>query len=649
MGAGQEQHEFQAEVKQLLDLVIHSLYTNKDIFLRELISNSSDALDKRRLEGLTRQELLPEGDLKIFLESDSAARTLTVSDNGIGMSRQEVVDHIGTIARSGTREFLKEMSKRQEKGESAELIGQFGVGFYSCFMVAEKVVLETRKAGEEEATRWESGGGAGYLVQDVVKSQAGTRVTVHLKPEDSEDGLKDYTSEHLLRSIVKKYSDFVAYPIRMTVERKEGETDAEGRPREGAPERTVLREDTLNSMKAIWTRPRKEVTDEEYKEFYRHVTHDWNDPLETISAKLEGTFEAQALLFIPSKAPFDLYQGERTHHGIQLYVKRVFIMDDCRDLMPDYLRFVRGMVDSEALSLNISREMLQQDRQIRAIRGFLVKKVLETFKEMKDKRGEQYLTLWKEFGVLIKQGLLDLEEKKDRLLGLMLYPSSHDPKELTSLQDYLGRMKEGQEAIYYLTGPSPEAIEHSPHLEAFGEKGFEVLYWAEPVDEVAAPHLGEFEGHKFQSVGKGEVDLSSGEEKKQAEEERKEKAKTYGDLMVCLRSHLQENVKEVRLSKRLTASAVCLVGESHDLSPMMEEILKRSGQPLVKTKRILELNPGHPLLGKLQDIFARDPKSTELKDCARLLHGQALLAEGSPLEDPAGFSKLIAEVMTKAI
>lgn len=648
MVASTDKHEFQAEVKQLLDLMIHALYTNKDIFLRELISNSSDALDKLRLESLTNQELLPEGEMQIFLEFDSTSRTLTVSDNGIGMSRHEVIDHIGTIARSGTKEFLKGVRNRKEKDESAALIGQFGVGFYSCFMVADKVVLETRRAGEEIATRWESEGSGGYLIRDALKSQSGTSVTLYLKPDDKDDELKDYTSEDVLRSIVKKYSDFVAYPIRMKVERKEKETDEEGHLKEGVSEKTVIREDTLNAMKAIWTRPKNEISEEEYKEFYKHISHDWNDPLEIIKTKLEGTFEAQALLFIPSKAPFDLYHRESVDSGIQLYVKRVFIMDDCRDLMPEYLRFIRGVVDSEALSLNISREILQQDRQIRTIRSFLVKKVLETFKEMKDKNREQYLILWNEFGSLMKQGFLDFEEKKERLLDLMLYSSSHHTSDLTSLQDYVGRMKERQEVIYYLTGPSQEVVEHSPHLEAFRAKGYEVLYWSDPVDEVAAPNLGEFQGKKFQSIGKGEVELDSNKESK-TDEERKEQAKTYHDLMECLKTHLEDEVKEVRLSSRLTASAVCLVGEVHDPSPMMEELIKRSGQPVNKIKRILELNPSHPLLPKLQAIFNRDPKSVGLKDYARLLHGQAVLAEGAQLTDPASFSKLIADVMTKAI
>ena len=648
MSTAAEKHTFQAEVQQLLDLMIHSLYSNKDIFLRELISNSSDALDKLRFESLTSELALPEKELHIFLEVDKGNRILTVHDNGIGMSRHEIVEHIGTIARSGTKEFLKAVRERNSSNLPPELIGQFGVCFYSTFMVADKVSILSRRAGEEKATLWESDGGGGYVLQTVERPEAGTSVTLKLKPEDSEDGLKDYTSEHVLRSIVRKYSNFVSYPIRMKVERTEVERDENGKKKEGAKETIVVQEETLNSMKAIWTRPKSEVSDEEYKEFYKHISHDWSDPLETISAKLEGNFEAQALLFIPSKAPFDLYSRDMAHRGIQLYVKRVFIMDDCKELMPEYLRFIKGVVDSEGLSLNVSREILQQDRQIKAIRNFLVKKVFDTLKEMLDKRREHYLTFWKEFGPVLKQGLLDWEEKQERLLPLLLLESSHHETDLTTLSDYVSRMKEGQEFIYFLTGTSRELVERSPHLEAFKEKNFEVLYLIDPVDEVWTDRVAPFEGKKFQSVGKGEVELGSEEDKKKSEEVRQEKQKAFKDLMECLKSYLQEDVKEVRLSTRLTASAACLVGEAHDMTPQLEQMMRRMGQPVPRLKRILELNPSHPLLGKLQSLFAQDPKSTELKDYAVLLHGQALLAEGSPLADPAGFSKLVADLMVKA-
>lgn len=629
--------------------MIHSLYSNKDIFLRELISNSSDALDKLRFESLTRTEASSEKELHIFLDTDAKSRTLTVHDNGIGMSRQEVIDHIGTIARSGTREFLKLARERKEQNLPPELIGQFGVGFYSTFMVADKVTLVTRRAGEEKGTRWESEGGGGYTIEESERPEAGTSVALHLKPEDAEDGLKDYTSEYVLKSIVRKYSNFVSYPIRMKVERKEIERDEDGKPKEGAKEQTVVQEETLNSMKAIWARAKSEVTEEEYKEFYKHISHEWNEPLETITAKLEGNFEAQALLFIPSKAPFDLYSRDMAHRGIQLYVRRIFIMDECKELMPEYLRFVRGVVDSEGLSLNVSREILQQDRQIKAIRNFLVKKILETLKETLEGRKEKYLRFWKEFGPVLKQGLLDWEEKQDRLQPLLLCQSSHHEKDLTTLHEYVSRMKEGQEAIYFLTGASREAVERSPHLEAFREKGYEVLYLTDPVDEVWVERAAPFADKKFQSVGKGEVELGSEEEKKRAEEARKEKEKSFKDLMECLKSHLEDDIKEVRLSNRLTSSLVCLVGEAHDLSPQLEQMMRRMGQTVPQTKRILELNPSHPLLPKLQSIFERNSSATELKDYAKLLHGQALLAEGSSLADPAGFSKLVADLMTKAI
>lgn len=649
MAAPTEKHVFQAEVQQLLDLMIHSLYSNKDIFLRELISNSSDALDRLRFESLTKSDALPDQELHIFLEVDNGKRTLTVHDNGIGMSRQEVVEHIGTIARSGTKEFLKLVRERKGENLPPELIGQFGVGFYSTFMVSEKVVILTRRAGEEKATRWESDGTGGYTIEVASRPEPGTSVTLHLKPEDAEDGLKDYTSDYVLKSIVRRFSNFVSYPIRMKVERKEIERDEDGKPKKGASEKIITEEETLNSMKAIWTRSRSEVAEEEYHEFYKHISHDWNEPLETISAKLEGNFEAQALLFIPSKAPFDLYSRDMAYRGIQLYVKRVFIMDDCRELMPEYLRFIKGVVDSEGLSLNVSREILQQDRQIKAIRNFLVKKVLDTLKEMLEKRKEKYLAFWKEFGPVLKQGLLDWEEKHDRILPLVLCESSHHEKDLTTLHEYVSRMKEGQDAIYFLTGPSREAVERSPHLEAFREKGYEVLYLIDPVDEVWADRAGPFEEKKFQSVGKGEVELGSEEDKKKTEAERKEQEKSFKDLMDCLKSHLEDDIKEVRLSNRLISSAVCLVGEAHDLTPQLEQMMRRMGQAIPKTKRILELNPSHPLLPKLHAIFEKDNKSPELREYAQLLHGQALLAEGSPLADPAGFSRLVADLMVKAV
>jgi len=617
-----ERHEFQTEVRQLLDLMIHSLYSHKDIFLRELISNASDALDKLRFEALTRPELTPEHELEIRLEVDATARTLSVWDNGIGMSREDVVQNIGTIARSGTREFLKAV--RDQKGQVApDLIGQFGVGFYSSFMVSDRIELVTRKAGEETATRWESSGD-GYELTEAERRSPGTTVTLHLKPKDEEDGLRDYTDAHVLRDIVKKYSDFVGYPVRL-----------------GA--------DTLNSMKAIWARPKDEVTEEQYKEFYKHLTHDWNDPLEHVLVHVEGTVEARALLYVPSKAPFDLFMREGERRGVQLYVKRVFIMDDWEALLPPWLRFVRGVVASDDLSLNVSREILQKDRQIQAIRKHLARRLLGTLKEMKEQRIETYRKFWPEFGAVLKEGLLGFDENQDRILELVLATSTTAPGELTSLADYVGRMKEGQEAIYYMTGATQSAAERSPHLEAFKAKGLEVLFFAEPVDELWLRMSREFSGKKLVSVAAAASTAdASDEEAKRTEEDRKEREESMRELLDLLRARLQDHVKDVRLSSRLTESPACLVGDPGDLSPHLRELFRRSGQEPPVTKRTLELNPSHPIMARLRELHVRDKNDPKLALYAELLFGQALLAEGAPLPDPAAFSRRVAELMATA-
>jgi molecular chaperone HtpG len=622
MSTTPERHEFQTEVQQLLDLMVHSLYSHKDIFLRELISNASDALDKVRFEAVTRPELLPAGELEIRLEADPTARTLGVIDNGIGMSRAEVVQNIGTIARSGTKEFLKAVRERQGQGVSPELIGQFGVGFYSSFMVADRITLVTRRAGEETATRWESTG-EGYTLEGAERDGPGTTVTLHLKPKDEEDGLRDYTDEHVLREIVKKYSDFVAYPVR-------------------------LKGQTLNSMKAIWARGKDEVTEEEYREFYKHIAHDWHDPLTHITVNIEGTIEARALLYIPSQAPFDLWR-ESGHRGVQLYVKRVFIMDDCKELLPPALRFVRGVVASDDLSLNVSREILQQDRQIQAIRKHLVRRVLGALKEMKEGDAGKYRTFWTEFGAVLKEGLIAFEEGHERLLELVQAPSTFAPAGLTSLADYVSRMKDGQEAIYYMTGPSPAAVERSPQLEAFRDRGYEVLFFTDPIDELWLRMPREFGGKTLVSAAKSDAGPGSADDKKQAEEQRREQEEGFKDLLLALRAKLQDDVKDVRLSSRLTSSPACLVGDEHDLSPHIAELLRRSGQEVPRVKRILELNPTHPLLPRLQALVARDKNDPALAQYAELLYGQAILAEGGQLPDPAAFSQRIAELLLRVV
>ena len=642
---------FKAEARQLLDLMIHSVYSNKDIFLRELISNSSDALDKRRFEAVQEPALLDAGtELHIFIKADKENRTLSVADNGIGMSEAEVKDLIGTIAKSGTREFLARVKDAKDQNASPELIGQFGVGFYSTFMVADKVTLLTRRAGEEAATCWESSGDGSYTLEESEREEPGTTVTLHLKPSDSEDGLHDYAEEWTIRNIVKQYSDFVAYPIRMEVTRTETPRDEQGKPIEGAEEKTVTSVETLNSMKAIWLRDRKDVTEDEYHEFYKHISHDWNEPLTRIQAKIEGTLEYRILLYLPSKAPFDLfYRHTAGRHGVHLYIKRVFIMDHCKELLPDYLRFVQGVVDSEDLSLNLSREMLQQDRQIQRMSKGIVNKVLSHLKEMRDDEGEKYETFWNEFGRVLKEGIFQDQENQELLLDLMRCASTLEPGKQATLAGYIERMQPDQAAIYYLTGESREAVEASPHLEVFRQKGYEVLLLTDPVDEVWTSGVFEFKGKRFQSVGKGQVELGSEEEKKQAEEERKEKQQVFASLLDAIKSHLKEDVKEVRLSNRLTESAACLVGEAHDMTPQMEQMMRAMGQELPRTRRILEVNPKHPILEKLQQVFDANHDDPALVEYAELLYGQALLGEGGQPVNPARFGKLVADLMVKAL
>jgi molecular chaperone HtpG len=601
--------EFQSEARQLLQLMIHSVYSNKDTFLRELISNASDALDKLRLEAYRDKDLdVDTSDLHIELSTDPVARTLTVRDNGIGMSRDDVVSLIGTIAKSGTAEFLAKLkeSKESKESQSGDLIGQFGVGFYSSFMVADKVTLTTRKAGETEGVRWESEGAGTYTVEPVEDAPQGTSVTLHLKPEDTEDRLYDYADTAKLTEIVKRYSDFITWPVR-------------------------IGEDTLNSMKALWAR--SDATEEEYTEFYKHISHDWEAPLETFRLQAEGTFEYQALLFLPSRAPFDLFMRERKR-GVQLYVKRVFIMDDCEALMPEYLRFVKGVVDAQDLSLNVSREILQQDRQIERIRRRLVKKVLQTVKALPE---EKYGKFWGEFGKAVKEGLLDDAENRDAILDICSFDSTHSADEQTRLADYVERMKEGQEHIYYLTGDSRQAVENSPHLEAFLAKGYEVLVLTDPIDEMWVDSVPEFGGRKFQSIAKGQVDL--------ADEQDPEQDKEFEGLLGWLKSSLDEQVKEVRLSSRLTTSPACIVGDTYDLTPTLEKMYRSMGQALPPIKRILELNPKHEFVLALRDAQAAD--KPDLDEVAELLYGMALLAEGGDLADPARFTKLMATRLSK--
>ncbi|MFE4972011.1 molecular chaperone HtpG [Kitasatospora sp. NPDC056651] len=638
MGSSVETLEFQAETRQLLRLVIHSIYSNKDIFLRELISNASDALDKLRLESLTDSDLAADtSDPHITLDVDQDARTLTVRDNGIGMSRDEIVELIGTIAKSGTAGLLEKLQDAQDAAAAQSLIGQFGVGFYSAFMVADKVTLRTRRAGTDAGTQWESDGEGTYEIQAVDGLPVGTSVTLHIKPADSEDGLADYLSERKIRQIVKQYSDFIRWPIRMATER----TDAEGA--------TTRETETLNSMKALWARPRNEVTEEEYTEFYRQISHDWQPPAKTVHMRAEGTFEYEALLFVPSQAPFDLFSRD-AKRGVQLYVKRVFIMDDCEALMPNYLRFVKGVVDTHDLSLNISREILQHDRQIRAVRRRLVKKVLGALKEVRTGDAEAYATLWGQFGSVLKEGLLEDADNTEALLGLVSAASTHDPEKTTTLGEYVERMKDGQEAIYYLTGETRATVENSPHLEAFRAKGYEVLILTDPVDEVWVEQVPAFDGHRFQSIAKGQVDLdepADGDEEADAEKSRREQ--DFAALLAWLTTSLSGQVKQVRLSSRLTTSAACLVGEAHDMTPTLEKMYRAMGQQVPPVQRTLELNPAHPLVVALRTAHDADATDPALAEIAELVHGSALLAEGGELPDPARFTRLLTDRLTRAL
>ena len=649
MAAQVETYQFQAETKQLLDIMIHSLYTTKEIFLRELISNASDALDRLGFESLTKPELTAEDSTKeIRLEVDRDQRTLTISDSGIGMARDEVIENIGTIAKSGTRELREKIREGASTNVLEELIGQFGVGFYSAFMVADRVTLLTRRAGEQRATRWESTGDGQYTISDAEKPSRGTSITLHLNPVDHESGIEDYTDKWVLGRIVKRYSDFVNYPIIFVDERYEVERDEEGKPKDGAEPQHIVEEKVLNSMKPLWTRPAAEVTESEYAEFYKHISHDFSDPLYHFAARAEGLLEYQALLFFPSKAPYDLfYQGHE--FGLRLYAKGVLIMEQCPDLLPHYLRFLKGLVDSENLPLNISRQMLQQDRQITQIRKWLTKKALDALQHLFEKEPDKYLELWKEFGRALKEGAATDFDNKDRLVSLLLFESSNDPEKLTTLKDYVARMPPEQTDIFYLTGESRAVVENSPHLEAFREKGYEVLYLVHTVDELLVQYFTEFEGKRLKSVGKGTVNLGSEEERAQLEEQLKKEQEESAGLLQSIQQHLDEYLKEVRLTNRLTNSPVCLVGAEMDFSPQMERLLQMGGGGHPKQKRIMELNPRHDIVVNMRQRYEKDNADPKLSKYAELLYGYALLAEGSDLPDPPQFNRLLAELMAETL
>lgn len=630
--------EFQAEAKQLLELMIHSVYSEKDVFLRELISNASDALDKLRLESLLDNTASIEvGDLKIGLEIDPEKRTLCVRDNGIGMSKDEVMRLIGTIAKSGTREFLTSLEKSKSDKDSGELIGQFGVGFYSAFMVADKVELLTRRLGKEEAVLWSSTGDGTYTIAEGQRAERGTSITLYLKPSDEEDGLHDYSDEHTVEQLVKRYSDFISYPIEMEMEVTNWVDDKPVKSREVK---------TLNSRKALWVKSADEVKKEEYDAFYRHIAHDWSEPWKTISFKAEGSFEYYSLLFLPERAPMDLFHPEG-HHGLQLYVKRVFIMEDCKELMPSYLRFVRGVVDASDLSLNVSREILQKDRQIQLIKKRLVKKVLDTLSEAQESDEAGYGKWWAQFGRVLKEGIYQDSSNREKLLELSLFRTTKTAKdELVSLKQVVERMAEGQDKIYYLTGDARDSLSQSPHLESFHKAGVEVLLLTDSIDELWLSVMTEFKEKKFTSAAGSSLDLGSEAERKALDEEKEKSQKELATFISWLQSKLGDKVKEVHVSTRLVDSPACLVADDGDMSANLERLMRAMGQEVATTKRILEINAAHPLIDHLARRYEADKDSEELARSAKLVFDLALLSEGGELEDPASFAKEVAKVLS---
>ncbi len=619
---------FQAEVKQLLDLMIHSLYSNKEIFLRELVSNASDACDKLRFEALTNKDLFEnDADLKIRVSFDKAARTITIADNGIGMSREEVIANIGTIARSGTREFFKNLSGEQAK--DANLIGQFGVGFYSSFIIADKVTLTTRRAGlpADAGVRWESDGGGEFTLEAVEQAGRGTEVTLHLR-----EGEDEMLSGMQLRSVIRKYSDHIVLPIAMKKEIWDKDKS----------EYQVTDEDeTVNQANALWARAKSDITQEQYDEFYKHVAHDMEAPLCHAHARVEGNKEYTQLLYIPAKAPFDLWDREH-RRGIKLYVRRVFIMDDAEQLMPNYLRFVRGVIDSADLPLNVSREILQQSKDIDAIRSGSVRRVLGMLEDLAENHKDKFATFWQEFGRVFKEGIGEDFANRERIAKLLRFASTLTDSEAqeVTFADYISRMKEGQDKIYYITADTFAAAKNSPHLEVFRKKGIEVLLLAERIDEWMVGSLHEFEGKSLQSVAKGELDLGKLADEAEKKEQEKESGE-HKDFVEKIQKALGERVKEVRVTLRLTDSPACLVADQHELGANLERLLKAAGQKVPSTKPILEINPRHPLVQRLKC----ETDEQRFGDWSHVLFDQALLSEGGQLEDPATFVKRLNQLL----
>ena len=646
-------HEFQAETKELLNLMIHSIYTNHEIFLRELISNASDAIDKLHFESLQNRDIL-EGneDYEIFLVPDKESHTLTISDNGIGMTRDEVVENIGTIAKSGTKAFLEQLQKAKENNAELtdkEMIGQFGVGFYSAFMVAEKVTITTRKAGTSEAVRWESTGDGSYTLEDCEKESRGTTITITLgKDFYGDEAEENFTDTWNIQNLVKKYSDYVRYPIKMNFETEETPRDDEGKIIEGAEKIKKIELKTLNSMQPLWTKSKNDITKEEYNEFIKNQFHEWEEPMEVFHNKAEGGVEYTSLLYIPAKAPFNLYHTDY-EPGVQLYSRHVFIMDKCKDLLPDYLRFVKGLVDSPDLSLNISRELLQQSRELKTIGKNLEKTILKALERMLKNDREKYEKFWQEFGKSLKIGIYNSmytgSNVIDKLKELLLFASSKEGKEV-SLKEYVERMPESQKKIYYATGTDKATIEKLPQMELLKEKGLEVLYLLDPVDEFAIETIRTYSDKEFQSISRGDLDLDDAESK-EVKKETEEIAKNNDDLVKDIKEVLGDKVAEVKISSRLKSGAVCLVADAMGPSLSMEHTFAAMDNPMFKAKRILEINPKHDLFSKLQILHANGKDDADFKDYCDLLYTQALIIEGIMPENPVDFANKIAKMMAK--
>jgi len=625
-------HTFKAEVNKVLDLMIHSLYSNKEIFLRELISNASDAIDKARYEALTDQTIAEGGDdWKVELIVDKEAGTLTIRDNGIGMTRDEAVEALGTIAHSGTKEFIKMLESR-EVADNPELIGQFGVGFYSSFMVADQVTVVTRKAGADSnhAVVWKSDADGTYTLEDGEKENKGTDVILTLKEDE-----KSYLEEWELRKIVKQYSDFIEYPIVMEVTRTTPDPD------DSEKSVTETKEETLNSRKAIWLKSKDEISDEEYNEFYKHLSHDFTNPAKVIHYRAEGTTEFSALLYLPEKRPYDIfYQDYKI--GPALYVRRVQIMDHCEAMLPTYLRFVKGVVESSDLPLNVSREILQENKVVNVIKKNLTKKVLDTLAQMKKDDSEAYATFYAEFGRILKEGIHHDFERRETIADLLLFESTTtEPGQTTTLAQYVERMPEDQKEIYYITGGDRASAEASPYLEVFKEKGIEVLIMTDDFDDIIISGLGMYQEKPFQSAIKGDLDLG--------ETDKEEQKKVFGDLLELMKEELKDLVSDVRISGRLKDSAVCLVAGEHDLDPKMAKMFEAMGQEVPKGQRVLEVNPGHELISRMKEQFAKDNDSAQLKEYVGLLYDQALLLEGDKPRDPVAFARALSKLMAQGV